>query len=184
MGSTRTFTRPSAVKPIARVSCHCSGNKEQTNNGGTWLDLAAFSKHARTYATASPKPASRPKAHTGRTPAKRTATTKTTTSTKKKTAKPSKKKAAKKSKPKTRAKKAPSKTSIAQKARKAQLDLRAKAQAAGKKTRFTPIHDDRTVKSRRNAYSFFFAERHSSGDLRGMTVAESGKLLGREWKKM
>merc|ERR1712230_113853 len=265
--STRTFTRPSAVKPIARVSCHCSGNKEQTNNGGTWLDLAAFSKHARTYATASPKPASRPKAHTGRTPAKRTAT-------KKKTAKPSKKKAAKKSKPKTRAKKAPSKTSIAQKARKAQLDLRAKAlldepkqlpstaymlvlveesknggpiksrsasasqrykslspeererynhqanenrekntiaykkwvqshtplevkqaniarrqlrrkaQAAGKKTRFTPIHDDRTVKSRRNAYSFFFAERRSSGDLRGMTVAESGKLLGREWKNM
>merc|ERR1712000_38292 len=125
--STRTFTRPSAVKPIARVSCHCSGNKEQTNNGGTWLDLAAFSKHARTYATASPKPASRPKAHTGRTPAKRTATSKTTTSTKKTTAKPSKKKAAKKPKPKTRAKKAPSKTAIAQKARKAQLDLRAKA---------------------------------------------------------
>jgi hypothetical protein len=46
------------------------------------------------------------------------------------------------------------------------------------------IQDDRRVKSMRNGYSFFFAERHSSGDLKGMTVAESGKLVGKEWKEM
>ncbi|KAJ9498009.1 hypothetical protein H2202_006612 [Exophiala xenobiotica] len=272
--STRTFTRRSAVKPIPRVSFHCSGTKEQSNNGSAWLDLAASSKHARTYATESSKPASRPKAHTGRTPAKRTATTKTTTPTKKKTAKPKKKKVAKKPKPKTRAKKAPTKASIARDARKSRSDLRAKALldepkqlprtaymlilveesqkaggiktgspsasqryrslspeererynhqanenqeknrvaykkwvqsitplqtkqannarrllnkrilAAGMKQKVPLIQDDRRVKGRRNGYTFFFAERHSSGDLKGMTLAESGKLVGKEWKEM
>jgi hypothetical protein len=69
-------------------------------------------------------------------------------------------------------------------ANNARRQLARKAKAAGKKTKYSSIKDDRHVKAPRNAYSFFFGERHASGDLRGMSVAESGKLLGREWKSL
>lgn len=46
------------------------------------------------------------------------------------------------------------------------------------------IKDDRIVKLPLNAYAFFFKERHASGDFKGMAVAESGKLVGREWKEL
>lgn len=40
------------------------------------------------------------------------------------------------------------------------------------------------MKAPRNAYTFFFADRHLSGDMSGMSVGESGKLLGREWNSL
>ncbi|KIV79326.1 hypothetical protein PV11_06892 [Exophiala sideris] len=272
--STRSFTRPATINSLSRVTCACANKDGQTNRGSEWIDLGAFYRRARSYATTATKPASRPKAHTGRAAAKRTTTTKkaASTSATKKPTRRTKKKTVKKPKPKV--KKAPSKTALAQKARKAQSDLRAaalleepkqlpstafslilveeshkagdvrsraaaasgryknlspeereqynhqanenrqknavaykkwvqshtpleikqannarrtlvrKAKAEGKKKRFTPIHDDRSVKGHRNAYTFFFADRHASGDLKGMSVGESGKLIGKEWKEL
>ncbi|KIW12978.1 hypothetical protein PV08_08165 [Exophiala spinifera] len=263
--TTRSFTRPSPVNPLLRVVCNSSANKSGDGRRGDWSDLTLFYKDARTYATATKKPAGKPKAHVGRAAAgKKKATPK-----KKATKKP-KKKAVKKPK----AKKAPSKTALAQQARKALSDLRAaalleepkqlpstafsvilveeakkskafagsataasekyrnlsseereqynhqanqnkqqntiayknwvqsytplqikqannarhqltkKAKAAGKKTKYPTIQDDRAVKAPRNAYTFFFTDRHLSGDMSGMSVGESGKLLGREWKNL
>jgi hypothetical protein len=69
-------------------------------------------------------------------------------------------------------------------ANSARRALARKAKAAGKKTTYPSIKDDRTVKQARNAYSYFFADRHASGDLKGLSIGEAGKLLGREWKEL
>ena len=51
-----------------------------------------------------------------------------------------------------------------------------------KKTYANPIKDDRLVKAGLSPYILFARERHASGDLRGMPISESGKLIGQEWK--
>lgn len=116
--TSRSFTRPSPANPLLRVACNSSSNKSGNTHCGDWSDLALFYKNARNYATATKKPAGRPKAHTGRA----AASTKKTTPKKKATKKP-KKKAVKKPK----AKKAPSKTALVKQARKTASDLRAAA---------------------------------------------------------
>ncbi|EXJ85975.1 hypothetical protein A1O1_06344 [Capronia coronata CBS 617.96] len=270
---TWLFTRPAANSPLLRVSCNCTRSGERPYSRRTYLNRVSGYKHARTYATATEKPASRPKSHTGRDPPKRRATTLTKEAKPaKKTTKKPKKKAVKKAKPKGR--KPLSKTAILQKQRQDAADLRAaallqepkqlpqtaftlvfveeakkggdvksnageasaryrnlspeereqynhqanlnkeknieaykrwvqsftpleikkannarkllakKAKAAGKKTKFLSIKDDRSVKAPQNAYSFFFTDRHKSGDLKGMSVGESGKLVGKEWKSL
>ncbi|OAG41695.1 hypothetical protein AYO21_04159 [Fonsecaea monophora] len=271
--SARSLTRPVSANPLLRVTCNCRANDDPLSSRYKLAKFASSLQQARAYATASTKPASRPKQHTGRTSAKRTtSTTKKATSTKKPSTRKAKKTATK-AKPKVR--KPPSKTTLLKKARQEQADLRAaalleepkqlpstphrlifseetkksggqvkaaataaaerfrnlsleererynheatenkakneraykqwvqthspleirlannarrqltkKAKAAGKKKQYKPIQDDRSVRRPRNAYAFFFKERNDSGDLRGMTVGERGKLIGQEWKNL
>ena len=44
------------------------------------------------------------------------------------------------------------------------------------------LKDERKVTQPRNAYLYYFVERKASGDYRGLSVAESAKLIGSEWK--
>lgn len=50
--------------------------------------------------------------------------------------------------------------------------------------KFTPIKDDRQVKNVRSSYIQFSIDRHASGDFVHMTVVESARLIGREWKAL
>ncbi|KIW67663.1 hypothetical protein PV04_06895 [Phialophora macrospora] len=273
--SARSLTRPVASNPHLRVDRNRVAGNDQSSHSYKYLNLGSHLQQARTYATASEKPASRPKQHTGRTSAKQTPkSTKKATPAKKPAAKKPKKKTVKKTKTGA-TKKKPSKSALLKKARKDHADLKAaalleepkklpsnpyqlvlveeakgstddvsisaraasnkyknlvpeererynheanqnkskneeaykrwvqsysaleirqannarrqlnrKAKAAGKKKHIKPIQDDRTVHQPRNAYSYFFKERNDSGDLRGMSVAERGKLAGQEWKKL
>lgn len=122
--STRPFTRPLSTRSnsLLRVTCNCERNHYQSTNQGRYVKIAPTPQRAQLYATAAKKPASRPKAHTGRTAekSKRPASTKKVAPAKKKPAKKPKKKAAVK-KPtvkKPKVKKAPSKTALLTKARK------------------------------------------------------------------
>lgn len=119
--SARLFTRPASTTPLLRVTCRCGADNDRTSCRTDYLKAASILGKARTYATAVTKPASRPKGHTGRSPAKRTAATKTKPAKKR----AAKKKAVKKTKPK--AKKPPSKSALLKKARKQQSDLKAAA---------------------------------------------------------
>ncbi|OQV08258.1 HMG-box domain-containing protein [Cladophialophora immunda] len=124
--SARSLTRPVSANPLLRVTCHCSSNNDPSGSHPQVGKFASLCQRARTYATASAKPASRPKQHTGRTPAKSTkSTTKKATPKKKRPARKAKKTVATKAKPKV--KKPLSKTALLKKARKAQADLRAAA---------------------------------------------------------
>lgn len=40
------------------------------------------------------------------------------------------------------------------------------------------------MKGPRNAYAYYLQARVSSGDLKGITVAEVGKLVAKEWKEL
>jgi hypothetical protein len=62
--------------------------------------------------------------------------------------------------------------------------LNKQAKAANKKKHINAIKDDRHVKSAIGPYTYFYIDRNASGDLNGMTVAERGKLVGREWKAL
>jgi hypothetical protein len=127
--TARSLTRPVSTKPLIRVDYNGSSEGHQPNTPSGSDKLASLFRHARTYATAAAKPASRPKQHTGRTPAKRTSTTtKKATPAKKPASKRPKRKTKKVAKPKVKKpKKAPTKTSLALKARKERDDLKAKA---------------------------------------------------------
>ncbi|KEF56053.1 uncharacterized protein A1O9_07634 [Exophiala aquamarina CBS 119918] len=70
------------------------------------------------------------------------------------------------------------------KANNARKQLTAQAKAAGHKTTYRQIQDDRSVKQPRNAYSYFFGDRYASGDLQGLSVGESAKLIGKEWAQL
>lgn len=50
--------------------------------------------------------------------------------------------------------------------------------------KFPAIKDDRLVKQPRSAYVQFTVDRFASGDFAHMTVPESAKLIGREWKAL
>ncbi|KIX95597.1 uncharacterized protein Z520_08717 [Fonsecaea multimorphosa CBS 102226] len=272
--SARSLTRPVSANPLLRLTCNCNSNDDHSSSQIRARRFASLFQQARTYATASAKPASRPKQHTGRTPTKRnTSTTKKAAPAKKRPARKAKKTAATKAKPKGR--KPLSKSALVQKARKAQADLKTaallqepkklpatpwllvlaeeakkggrpatavspaaaeklrnltleereqynheanenkaeneraykkwvqshspleirlannarrqltkKAKAAGKKKHYRPIQDDRSVRRPGTAYLFFLKARNDSGDLRGMTVSERGKLVGQEWKNL
>ena len=60
--------------------------------------------------------------------------------------------------------------------------LRQEAKKNGKKTIYAHIKDDRLVKMPQNQYSLFLKDRYDSGDMKGMTIVEAGKLVAREWK--
>ena len=134
--SARSLTRPVPTNPLLRVNRNCSPDNDQSSYASKHASIAALLRQARKYATAAGKPASRPKQHTGRTPAKRTtsstkkaapakkAPTKKAPAKKKPTRKP-KKTVVKKVTPKV--KKAPSKTALLKKARQERADLKALA---------------------------------------------------------
>ena len=46
------------------------------------------------------------------------------------------------------------------------------------------LHDHRHVKKPLSSYIKFSQERFASGDLAGMSTAERGKLVGREWQAL
>lgn len=48
----------------------------------------------------------------------------------------------------------------------------------------TKLPDDRQVKRPATAYGLFLSERFSSGDMKGLKVGESGKLISNEWKAL
>lgn len=125
--SARLLTRPVSSNTLLRVNCNCGHDNDQSSYRSKYTNLGQLFKQTRTYATATGKPASRPKQHTGRTPAKRTpkATKKTTPTKKATTKKAPKKKVVKKATP--RAKKEPSKHALLKKARKEQADLKSAA---------------------------------------------------------
>lgn len=161
--STRSFTRPASA-PLLRVNCTCRANSEQANGRNGYRRLGLVLGQARSYATEATKPASRPKAHTGRASAKRNVSTKKAKSGTKATKKP-KKKAIKKTKPKV--KKAPSKTSLLKKERQRQSDLRATALLAPPKqlpqTAFTLV---------------LVEEAKKGGGVKDRAVAASSKYRG------
>ncbi|ETN36242.1 uncharacterized protein HMPREF1541_08519 [Cyphellophora europaea CBS 101466] len=111
---------------VARPQTECTTSQQ---NGGRSHVFTQPYGSLRGYATTN-KPAGRPKAHTGRTPAKRTTKTTTTTANRKPKAKPKakpKKKAAK-PKPKVRkAKKPPSASALKRDAREKRKEVKAKA---------------------------------------------------------
>lgn len=124
--SARSLTRPVSSSPLLRVDCNCGHGKDQSSHHSKYSNLRALFQQARTYATATKKPASRPKQHTGRAPAKRTTKPATKATPKKKpAAKKPKKRVVKKATP--RAKKEPSKAALLKKKRKEQADLKAAA---------------------------------------------------------
>ena len=137
--SARSVARPVSTNPLLRVDCNCSPDNDQFSHPSTSRKFASLFHHARTYATAVGRPASRPKQHTGRTPAKRTTTTtkkaapaKTSVAktakkpvTRKPAAKKPKKRIVKKATPKV--KKEPSKAALLRKARKDKADARSLA---------------------------------------------------------
>ncbi|KAI9769456.1 MAG: hypothetical protein M1835_006708 [Candelina submexicana] len=47
-----------------------------------------------------------------------------------------------------------------------------------------PIQDERQVKGPSSCYNIFFKERVDSGDLKHMAIADMGKLVGSEWKRL
>src|SRR5690349_14460733 len=51
-------------------------------------------------------------------------------------------------------------------------------------SKYAPLHDDRLLKRPVTAYVHFTQDRHASGDFKGMAIAESAKLIGREWKAL
>ncbi|ETI21978.1 hypothetical protein G647_06048 [Cladophialophora carrionii CBS 160.54] len=125
--SARLLTRPVSSNPLLRVDGNYATGNDQSSHAYKLSNLRASLKLARTYATASAKPAGRPKQHTGRTPTKRTPkSTKGANAGEKPAAKKSKKKAAQKTKPKA-AKKKPSKSALLKKARTDHADLKAAA---------------------------------------------------------
>lgn len=46
------------------------------------------------------------------------------------------------------------------------------------------IQDDRQPKQPRRALNFFTKERHASGDLKGISLSETGRLIAREWNAL
>ena len=46
------------------------------------------------------------------------------------------------------------------------------------------LHDHRQVKGPRNSYNFYYMERIRTGDYRGLSIPESAKLVGTEWKAL
>ncbi|KAH4234280.1 hypothetical protein HBH61_202130 [Parastagonospora nodorum] len=71
----------------------------------------------------------------------------------------------------------PAQIQDANKARSALRRLKASA-------RSTKLVDDRQVKQPPGAYIHFFTERKSTPDFRGISVQESAKLIGAEWKAL
>jgi hypothetical protein len=62
--------------------------------------------------------------------------------------------------------------------------LKQEAKKSGSKKNYTHIKDDRQVKLPVNNYASFLQDRFNSGDMKGMTISEAGKLVAREWKEL
>lgn len=65
-----------------------------------------------------------------------------------------------------------------------QLLRDAKSRNVKNKGSYRPIRDDRAVKQNVPAYSFFTRDRFATGDFKGMAIAETGRLISREWKAL
>ena len=48
----------------------------------------------------------------------------------------------------------------------------------------TSLHDERQVKRPVAAHSLFVQDRYASGDMRGMSIADSMRLIMKEWKEL
>jgi hypothetical protein len=132
------LTRLTSTHQDTRVSIAKAREYSSASAQGPSTQPRTFSLPIRTYATVESKPVGRPKAHTGRTTAKRT-----TTAAPKKKAAAKKKPAAKKAKPKAKAKakpkpkpkkkvsKQPTAATLARRERKEVSDLKKKALLTG-----------------------------------------------------
>ena len=59
------------------------------------------------------------------------------------------------------------------------------AKKAGRRaTSWPPIEDERSVKRPISSYAQFAVNRHASGDLRNISLAERSKLISQEWKAL
>lgn len=156
------------------------------NDPNAFYSLAGTRSSAHTFATKpAGQPASRPKAHTGRTPAKRKPATKAATSTskaaagtKKKAAKPKKKPAKKAVKSKAKAKAKPKPKVLTDEQKKAKADKQKREHIKKlKKIALTPPNPGRG-----NAWMVFSGEKAKSSSL-----AETGaqmKEKSRAWKQI
>jgi hypothetical protein len=54
----------------------------------------------------------------------------------------------------------------------------------GARKRLATLKDERTPKRPRTAYTYFFKERHDSGDFAGVKIVDSGRLIAQEWKAL
>lgn len=52
------------------------------------------------------------------------------------------------------------------------------------RSKWPPIHDERAVKRPSNPFAQFVMNRNASGDFKGITLPERGKLIGQEWKAL
>jgi hypothetical protein len=68
---------------------------------------------------------------------------------------------------------------------RAQLRTKLKGKRkAGHPAYTAKLVDDRQIKRPAGPYQIFFTERHNSGDMKGIAVAESAKIIGAEWKSL
>lgn len=59
------------------------------------------------------------------------------------------------------------------------------AKKAGRRaTSWPSIEDERSVKRPISSYAQFAVNRHASGDLRNISLAERSKLISQEWKAL
>jgi hypothetical protein len=54
----------------------------------------------------------------------------------------------------------------------------------GARKRLATLKDERTPKRPRSAYTYFFKERHDSGDFAGVRIPDAGRLIAQEWKAL
>ena len=52
------------------------------------------------------------------------------------------------------------------------------------KGRWTLLHDDRSVKFFKTGYIYFCSDRRASGDFAGISLVDSAKRMGQEWKEL
>ncbi|RMZ88256.1 hypothetical protein DV736_g4511, partial [Chaetothyriales sp. CBS 134916] len=62
--------------------------------------------------------------------------------------------------------------------------LRQDGKKNGKKASYPHIKDERLVKLPHNQFSLFLKDRFESGDLKGLSIAEAGRAVAREWKDL
>lgn len=179
--SSHILTRLTSTNSRLRVPQSPSSNRSSTRPQCASTTLSTAFQQVRTFADGKPgRPVGRPKAHTGRTPAKRT-----TTATKKAAAKPKPKATPKpKPKPKRKAKAAPKPKP---KPKKRELSVTAKKRQEAKER--TELKQQALLTGAPkalpdNAWTVFFVEK---GPKKGEAVDKTGsraKSAGQEYRTM
>lgn len=158
------LTRLVSTARVVRPQTQSSPSKQISN--GSRTSYLAF-RPARSYATSSAKPASKPKAHTGRTAAKRT-TKKTSTKPKAQPKKKKKKSVKAKPKPK-KVKKEPSEATLKRRASKKRVELKERA-----------LHNKEPKRLADNPWTVFAQSSLNKGE----SLTTRATALGASWKQI